>query len=58
MKKIDITLTSEDVRTVVRLLDDETDRLFKEGNEDWKRIGMIKSAIIISVYEHAMEEKE
>lgn len=56
MKKIDLTLNSEDVRTVVRLLDEEIDRLFKEGNEDWKRIGMIKSAIIISVYEHAMEE--
>lgn len=58
MKKIDITLASEDVRTIMRLLDEETDRLFKEGNDDWKRIGMIKSAIIISVYEHAMEEKE
>lgn len=58
MKKIDLTLNNEDVKTIVRLLDEETDRLFKEGNDDWKKIGMIKSAIIISVYEHAMEEKE
>lgn len=58
MKKIDLTLNSEDIRTIMRLLDEETDRLFQQGNDDWKRIGAIRGAIMVSVYEHAMEEKE
>ena len=58
MKKIDLTLNAEDVRTIMRLLDEETDRLFQQDNDDWKRIGAIRGAIMVSVYEHAMEEKE
>lgn len=58
MKKIDITLTSEDIRTIMKLLDEETDRLFQQGNDDWKRIGAIRGAIMVSVYEHTLEEKE
>lgn len=56
MKDVNLTLKSTYVKGIVELLDKEISRLIKEDNEDWKKISEIKGAIIISIYEHALED--
>ena len=57
MKNVDLTLTSEEVRTIMKLLDDEGSRLFREGDkEGWQRMSEIRGSIMVSIYNHALEE--
>lgn len=59
MKNIDLTLTNDEIRTVMKLLDDEGNRLFREGDkEGWQKMSSIRGSIMVSVYEHALEDEE
>ena len=57
MKNIDLTLTNTEIVTIMKLLDDEGARLFREGDkEGWQKLSSIRGSIMVSVYEHALRD--
>lgn len=59
MKNIQLTLTNDEIKDIMKLLDEEGNRLFREGDkEGWQKMSVIRGAIMVSIYEHALEEKE
>ena len=56
MKDVNLTLKNAEVKTIVKLLDDEISRLMREDDDDWKRLYSIKGSIIVSIYKHALED--
>ena len=58
MKNIDLTLKNTQIEKIMTLLAQESSRLIREDNEEWKEIEDIRGSIILSIYKHALEDQE
>ena len=56
MKDVNLTLKNTQIEKIMTLLAQESSRLMREDNEEWKEIEDIRGSIILSIYKHALED--